>query len=326
MWTPGSSTNPVRTDSYGTFPTSTTVTASFAPNDQNVCQNGADDYPTCTPGKPPKDLTAQASPTASPLPVAKIIIPKLTKTTTKYNRQRQGISYTVEPSTATCKVTYNGSSALPTNAGTYNIVIKCKDGRVTGGTTGTFVIEKGQPQLTWDNPNPITTTDALTRSELKAKSDVVGTLEYAPALGTKMPAGTHNLKVTLTPRDTKNYLSAATNVKLLVTEKAVVIVKPKKFAAIKIPFTLSSAGLTKKTRPMISNIFMKNKVTSVTVYGYVQPTKDKSNDMTLSKSRAQTVAKQLKKLNPKLKITIKAMGATINPACKAEKNKCVIVS
>jgi outer membrane protein OmpA-like peptidoglycan-associated protein len=64
----------------------------------------------------------------------------------------------------------------------------------------------------------------------------------------------------------------------------------------------------------------------VTVYGYVQPSKNKAADMKLSLQRAQTVAKQLKSISPGLKITIKAMGATINSACKAEKNKCVIVN
>jgi outer membrane protein OmpA-like peptidoglycan-associated protein len=163
------------------------------------------------------------------------------------------------------------------------------------------------------------TTDALTGKELKAKSDVTGTYTYSPAAGTKMPAGMHNLKVMFTPRDQANYMSATTNVNVMVVKDV------NKFEPIKVPFTMSSAGLTAVTRPMVSKIFLNNDVSAVTVYGYVQPSNNKAADMKLSLQRAQTVAKQLKSISPSLKITIKAMGASINSACKAELNKCVIV-
>jgi outer membrane protein OmpA-like peptidoglycan-associated protein len=163
------------------------------------------------------------------------------------------------------------------------------------------------------------TSEALTGKELKAKSDVIGTYEYSPAMGTKMSAGSHNLKVMFTPRDQLNYMSVTTNVNVMVVKDA------NKAAPIKVPFTMSSAGLTASTRLMVSKIFLNKELTSVTVYGYVQPSKNKAADMKLSLQRAQTVAKQIKSISPSLKITIKAMGATINSACKAEKNKCVII-
>ena len=269
-------------------------------------------------GTPQTQLT-RPSPTASPLPVSRNIVPRLSNLTTTYNGRTQGVNYTVEPTSANCRVTYNGSTARPTNAGTYNVAIVCRDGRLQGGATGTFVINKAPTTLNWVDPNPITTVDQLSKVQLNAKANVPGTYAYEEKVGQGLPAGTHELNVDFTPRDTNNYLPSSADVNIDVLKYA------NKFAPIKVPFNLSSAGLTAKTRPIVSKLFLSEDVKEITVYGYVKPSNSKSADMKLSLARAKTVAGQIKSISPDLKINVKAMGATINPACKAYSNKCVIV-
>ena len=260
-----------------------------------------------------------AVPTASPLPVSRIIVPRLLNLTTTYNGRSQGVSYSVEPTNANCRVTYNGSTARPTNAGSYSVAIVCRDGRLQGGATGTFVINKAPTTLNWFDPNPITTADELSKVQLNAKANVPGTYTYEEKVGQALPAGTHELNVDFTPRDTNNYLPSSADVNIDVLKYA------NKFAPIKVPFNLSSAGLTAKTRPIVSKLFLSEDVKEITVYGYVKPSNSKSADMKLSLARAKTVAAQIKGISPDLKINVKAMGAIINPACKAYSNKCVIV-
>jgi hypothetical protein len=56
-----------------------------------------------------------------------------------------------------------------------------------------------EPSILWPPPEPITYGEALSPLQLNATASVPGTLQYTPALGYVLPAGTHSLWVTFTP-------------------------------------------------------------------------------------------------------------------------------
>ena len=99
----------------------------------------------------------------------------------------------------------------------------------------------------------------------------------------------------------------------------------KRFTPIKVPFTLSSSKMNSKSMAKIKKMGSKPAITSVTVYGYAQPSGNKAADMKLSRERAQQVAKQIKAIAPSLKVKIVARGSRINSECMLEKNKCVLI-
>ena len=255
-----------------------------------------------------------ASPSASPTAGPKVEITDLLKT---YNSERQGATVTTSPADARCRVTYDGSIVLPRNAGTYQVVATCKTGTTEFTATAQLVIQKANPVLTWVEPKPITTKDSLSARELNAKSDVRGTYIYTPSKGAKFPASTQKLNVEFTPADELNYNVMNATVNLLVTGD--------KFKGIVVPFSLSSSGISPSTRSTIRSTFRNSGITQVTVSGYAQPSKNKKADLKLSLERANEVAAQLKAIVPGLKVTVKAYGSQLNPACKSFLNKCVVV-
>jgi hypothetical protein len=80
-----------------------------------------------------------------------------------------------------------------------------------------------QPVITWANPKAITYGTALSATQLNAKANVLGTLAYSPAAGTKLPAGRQPLNVTFTPKDPLRYNSAQLAVDLTVNQAAATI-------------------------------------------------------------------------------------------------------
>lgn len=131
-----------------------------------------------------------------------------------------------------------------------------------------------------------------------------------------------------------NYVPAEKNVILTITDevktekpKTEVTAQPtvKKFAPIKVPFTLSSSKLNAKSLAKILKFGKSAEITSVTVNGYAQPSGNKAADLKLSRQRALQVANQIRQVAPGLTIKIRALGSKINPECAPEKNKCVIV-
>jgi outer membrane protein OmpA-like peptidoglycan-associated protein len=99
----------------------------------------------------------------------------------------------------------------------------------------------------------------------------------------------------------------------------------KRFAPIKVPFTLSSSKLNSKSMVKIKKLGSSSGITTVTVYGYAQPSGNKAADLKLSRQRAIQVANQIRMIAPSLNVKIKALGSKINSECAPEKNKCVIV-
>jgi hypothetical protein len=92
------------------------------------------------------------------------------------------------------------------------------DSNYQGSNTGTLVIGKVTPAITWATPAAITYGTALSATQLNASSTVAGTFVYTPAAGTVLTAGSQNLSVTLTPSDTTDYNTATANVTLVVNK------------------------------------------------------------------------------------------------------------
>src|SRR5439155_507498 len=69
-------------------------------------------------------------------------------------------------------------------------------------STGTFIINKATPTITWNNPADITYGTALGGTQLNATASVAGTFVYTPASGTLLNAGSgQTLHVAFTPAD-----------------------------------------------------------------------------------------------------------------------------
>jgi len=148
----------------------------------------------------------------------------LTNFTQTYTGSPLPVTATTVPSGLTVNITYTGvsgttygpSTVAPTAVGTYAVAANISDPKHTGTATGTLVINKATPTITWNAPAAITYGTALTNAHLAARSPVTGSYVYTPALGTVPAAGSQTLSVTFTPTDTADYTSATTTVSLTV--------------------------------------------------------------------------------------------------------------
>jgi hypothetical protein len=82
--------------------------------------------------------------------------------------------------------------------------------------TGSLVVTKATPQITWQTPAPIVYPAPLSYTQFNATASVVGNLRYSPNLNTVLSAGVHTLSVVLTPTDSVNYNTAIASVLLTV--------------------------------------------------------------------------------------------------------------
>jgi peptidoglycan/xylan/chitin deacetylase (PgdA/CDA1 family) len=123
-----------------------------------------------------------------------------------YDGQPKPVTYTTNPGGLTALITYNGSAAPPTNAGSYAVMAVIASAGYTGSTTGTLTIAKVTPAVTWNNPADITYGTALSSTQLNASANVGGAFGYTPAAGAIPNAGAGQiLNTTFTPADTVNY-------------------------------------------------------------------------------------------------------------------------
>ena len=130
-----------------------------------------------------------------------------------YSGSPEAATATTTPSGLTVSFTYNGLSTAPTNAGSYTAVGTISDPTYQGSATGTLVISKATPTITWSNPFDITYGTALSGTQLNATASVSGTFAYSPAAGTVLKAGSGQaLSVTFTPTDATDYSSASKSV------------------------------------------------------------------------------------------------------------------
>jgi len=71
--------------------------------------------------------------------------------TTTYNGFAQAITATTSPAGLSYDVTYNGSAALPVNAGSYTVAASITDGSYHGSASGTMIINKAPLTVTADD-------------------------------------------------------------------------------------------------------------------------------------------------------------------------------
>ena len=122
------------------------------------------------------------------------------------------------PSGLTVNYTYNGSSTAPTAAGSYAVVGTISDVNYQGSNTGTLVIGKATPAITWATPAAIFYGTPLSAAQLNASSTAAGTFVYSPPAGTGLTVGPQTLSVTFTPTDSNDYTGATASVTLTVNK------------------------------------------------------------------------------------------------------------
>jgi hypothetical protein len=116
--------------------------------------------------------------------------------------------------------TYSPVAGTVEGAGTQTLTVTFQPSDTTDymstTTTTTIVVGKGTPTLTWGAPASISTTTALSATQLDATANIAGTFTYSPAAGTVLPAGNNTLSVTFTPTDTTDYVAVTGSVTLAV--------------------------------------------------------------------------------------------------------------
>lgn len=140
-----------------------------------------------------------------------------------YDGTTQPISVTTNPAGLAHTITYNGSSTVPTNAGTYTVIATLTGGTFTGADTATLIIAKATPVVTWGNPTDIEYGTELSATQLNATASVPGTMTYLPAIETVLNVGLQSLSVTFTPIDAVNYNSVNKVVSIVVFGATVIL-------------------------------------------------------------------------------------------------------
>ncbi|HEY6010425.1 MAG TPA: MBG domain-containing protein, partial [Nitrospirota bacterium] len=130
-----------------------------------------------------------------------------------YDGMQKSATATTSPSGLLVDFTYDGSPAMPTNAGSYTVVGTVVSPNYEGSVSGTLVVNQATPVITWANPSEITYGTPLSEIQLNATANVSGIFEYSPSAGTILDIGQHQpLSVIFTPDDTINYTTASTTV------------------------------------------------------------------------------------------------------------------
>jgi len=127
----------------------------------------------------------------------------------------------------------NGVAVLPVTpapvAGTHSYAASYSGDTNTGeGSSSSsaipLIIAKYSPTLTWATPAQITTTTALSTTQLDASAtgafgnslNSLGSFVYSPAVGATLPAGNQTLSVTFTPADSTDYATVTRTVTIAV--------------------------------------------------------------------------------------------------------------
>ena len=140
-----------------------------------------------------------------------------------YDANPKPVTVSTAPGGLSTSVTYNGSSTVPTNAGTYTVIATVTAVGYSGSSTQTLTINKVTPSITWANPADITYGTALSTTQLNASASVGGAYTYNPTSGTVLIAvNAQTLSVNFIPTDTTNYNNASGNVSINVLKKSLV--------------------------------------------------------------------------------------------------------
>jgi hypothetical protein len=114
------------------------------------------------------------------------------------------------PSGLTVDLTYDGSATAPVNAGSYAVVATVNDSSYLGSVSGTLVVAKRSPTVTWNAGGPLESGATLTSANLNATANTAGSFEFDPPAGTVLASREHTLTALFTPSDTVNNLSVTT--------------------------------------------------------------------------------------------------------------------
>ncbi|KMQ50343.1 cell surface protein [Chitinispirillum alkaliphilum] len=136
-----------------------------------------------------------------------------------YDNTEKSVTARTDPEGLTVEVTYDDESALPVNAGSYEVTATVRDTAHFGTASGTLIIKKANPIIDAPTASSISFGEALSSSELTGGSaslganPVEGTFEfttptYIPSIGTEYHS------VTFTPIDTTNLNSATVSVRV----------------------------------------------------------------------------------------------------------------
>jgi hypothetical protein len=88
----------------------------------------------------------------------------------------------------------------------------------TAETTIRLTVGQSTPAISWAQPEPIRSGEALGAAQLNATASVPGTFHYSTAAGVQLAPGSHRVTVTFTPADGLNFTSAAATVEVTVIE------------------------------------------------------------------------------------------------------------
>ncbi|HWR16996.1 MAG TPA: chitobiase/beta-hexosaminidase C-terminal domain-containing protein [Terriglobales bacterium] len=154
---------------------------------------------------------------------ATITLSNLTQT---YDGTPKAVTATTSPAGLSVTLTYDGSTTQPIHAGSYSVFASIDNPNYTGSATGTLIIEKAIPSVTWATPANITYGISLGAAQLNASSTQPGTFLYTPAPGTILGAGTQTLSVTFTPTDQVNYASKDATTQIVVEPATIVVTVP----------------------------------------------------------------------------------------------------
>ena len=206
---------------YNGSPRSATATTSPTGKTVSYTYNGSSAAPTNAGSYPVvatiTDINYQGSPVNGTLVIAKapvtLTLGGLGQT---YDGTPKSATATTSPSGKTVSLTYAGNATAPTNAGSYPVVATVSDTNFQGSGTGTLVIAKATPTITWATPAAIISGTALSSTQLNATASQPGSFVYTPLSGSVPASGTQVLSVVFTPTDGANYTTATASTNLVV--------------------------------------------------------------------------------------------------------------
>jgi len=123
----------------------------------------------------------------------------LTNLAQVYNGTARPVTVTTAPAGLATTVTYNGSTTVPTNAGSYAVVATVNNANYTGTAPGTLkvsqVLQAGSLTRSSSGQATAVTTDAAAPGGNWVKLSSTGTNQWIQFTTTSIPAGTYQLQL-----------------------------------------------------------------------------------------------------------------------------------
>ena len=230
-----------------------------------------------------------------------------------YDGSAKEASVTTSLASSAYRITYNGSSVAPKDAGTYDVeVTPVGTPARFDAVKSTLTITKAKPVITWNAAKTMRNGVALTAQHLNASASTAGKFTYSTKVGTVLPEGINGILVKFVPADTKNYLSVSTAAQIEVG------------LAVDTLMVLPDTYLLDPTQ-MDSMSAMFEGVTTVTIVGYAKASGKKSADTKAALARSNALKAQLSSLFPDITFKSKSGGSTKVAACSKVQNQCLIV-